>query len=169
MLELEVVIEAPAWRTTLPGARSIGRRAALAAFDAGDPGIEEPMEASVVLADDATVRALNRRYRRWDEPTNVLSFANARDSETLVPQPPGEPRPLGDVVVALETVVAEAAAEGKSLADHLSHLVVHGMLHLLGYDHRTDAEAEEMERLEIQILAHLGVPNPHAPVDDRKR
>ncbi|MGF1641217.1 MAG: rRNA maturation RNase YbeY, partial [Rhodospirillales bacterium] len=123
-------------------------------------------EVSVLLSDDDTVRRLNRDHRGQDRATDVLSFPD-EGGRRAVPPPADRPLVLGDIVVAYQTVAAEAAAEGKSLADHLSHLVVHGMLHLLGHDHRIDAEAAAMERLEAGILATLGVADPYA-VEDRR-
>ncbi len=113
-------------------------------------------EANVVLADDALVRTLNRTYRGKDAATNVLSFPFAAS--------PGseETGHLGDVILAQETVLKEAAAQGIPAEHHLQHLVVHGLLHLIGFDHETDAEAAAMEQLETRILAELGVPDPYA-------
>jgi probable rRNA maturation factor len=109
-----------------------------------------------VLADDASLRALNRSYRGKDAATNVLSFP-------FQPAPGGcAVRHLGDVVLAAETVRKEAAEQGIPPAHHLQHLVVHGLLHLLGFDHDTDARAEAMERLEAQILVTLGIADPYA-------
>jgi len=134
------------WRRSLPGAPTLVRRAARAALAAAG---ETPAEISFALADDAAVRVLNRDYRGKDKPTNVLSFES------------GERPFLGDVVLALETVLAEAESQGKPAADHVTHLVVHGVLHLLGHDHETPAEATTMERLEVAVLAGLGVPDPY--------
>lgn len=131
--------------------------AAAAAAVAGHPRCRRARgaEACVVLADDALLRSLNRRYRGKDAPTNVLSFPFRC--------PPGaEARQLGDIVLAAETVRNEAAEQGIAPVDHLQHLVVHGLLHLLGFDHDTAAEAEAMERLEAQILAALGIADPYA-------
>nr|WP_245593605.1 rRNA maturation RNase YbeY [Azospirillum halopraeferens] len=137
----------------------MAERAALAAL-AGAQYDDGPAELSVVLADDALVHRLNREYRGKDKPTNVLSFAL---TEAEGPDPdPAAPTLLGDVVLARETVEREAAAQGKSAADHLVHLVVHGTLHLLGYDHEEDAQAEAMERLEVTVLAGLGIADPYA-------
>jgi probable rRNA maturation factor len=113
-------------------------------------------QACVVLADDRLLRSLNRSYRGKDAPTNVLSFP--------FPHLPGsgEVRNLGDVVLAAETVLNEAAEQGISPAHHLQHLVIHGLLHLLGLDHDTDAGADDMERLEAEILATLGIADPYA-------
>jgi probable rRNA maturation factor len=122
-------------------------------------GAARGAETCVVLADDALVRSLNRDYRGKDAPTNVLSFpfqALPGSDEAV------EQRELGDVVLAAETVLREAAEQAVSPAHHLQHLVVHGLLHLLGFDHDTDAEADDMERLEAEILATLGIANPYA-------
>ena len=118
-------------------------------------------EVSVALSSDANVRKLNATYRGFDKPTNVLSFPPA--AGMIVP---GAPRFLGDIVLAAETVMAEAEARDMPPADHLRHLVVHGLLHLLGFDHETDDEARRMERLETTLLARLGVPDPHADALD---
>jgi probable rRNA maturation factor len=128
-------------------------------------------EACVVLADDMLVRSLNREYRGKDAPTNVLSFpfqqpARSAPSRAIGPDA-AEPRHLGDVVLAAETVSRESDAQGIAPAHHLQHLVVHGLLHLLGFDHDTDARAEVMERLEVQILATLGVRDPYAAAEGR--
>ena len=119
-----------------------------------------PCELSLVFADDATVQALNAEWRGKDKPTNVLSFP-------AFPLKPGDKLPplLGDVILAFETVAREAAEEGKPLDHHVSHLVLHGFLHLLGYDHETDADAEVMEALETRILAKLAIPDPYAVID----
>lgn len=112
-------------------------------------------EIAVALSSDEAVRALNARFRGQDKPTNVLSF----------PAPPGfgsaMSAPSGDIVIAYETVVSEAADECKHLHHHLAHLTVHGLLHLAGHDHDDDAEAERMEMLERRILASLDIPDPY--------
>jgi probable rRNA maturation factor len=113
-------------------------------------------DVAVVLTDDAAMHALNKRWRGQDKPTNVLSFptqACARGEE---------PAHLGDIVIAFETTAAEAEREAKPFAHHLAHLAVHGYLHLIGYDHETERDAETMEQLETKILAHIGVPDPYA-------
>lgn len=147
---IEVEIEADAWTAALPEAETVVRRAATAALGtvAGD--------VVVLLTDDGAVRDLNARFRDKDRPTNVLSFPAP---ETAEPH-------LGDIVLAYGVCADEAAAQGKSLADHLSHLVVHGVLHLLGRDHEDDAEAEEMEAEEREILAGIGVADPYASEQD---
>ncbi len=110
-------------------------------------------DLTVLLTDDEAVRDLNSRFRSKDAPTNVLSF----------PAPQTAHPHLGDIALAHGVCAAEAAAQGKRLADHLSHLVVHGVLHLLGYDHQADAPAEAMEAMERHILADLGVADPYRP------
>ena len=130
------------------------RRAAEAALRDGEA---PPSEIAVVLSDDEHIRELNKHHRGMDKPTNVLSFPSAR-----LKTPAGTPRFLGDIVLAYETVTREAAEESKTIENHLSHLVVHGVLHLLGYDHEDDDEAEIMEARERKILANLGIPDPYA-------
>lgn len=117
-------------------------------------------EASLLLGDDSQIRALNARYRQFDKPTNVLSF----------PAGPGSPQAyLGDIILARETVCREAEEAGKPLADHVAHLIVHGLLHLAGYDHETDREADEMEALEREILARLDIGDPYAESEAEER
>ncbi|MDR3440422.1 rRNA maturation RNase YbeY [Telmatospirillum sp.] len=152
------------WGLALPEAEALCRRAALAALagaaEALPPVAEERLEISLVLADNAMVQELNRQYRGQDKPTNVLSFAALDDEDDVLPE--DGPLLLGDVILAFETTAAEARTEDKALADHLAHLVVHGVLHLLGYDHLEEDEAEEMEAAERSILAGLGIADPYA-------
>jgi probable rRNA maturation factor len=148
--QIDVEIEDAAWTGALPDAESLALTAALAAL-----GSEPSRPLVVLLADDAAVRALNAQFRGKDYATNVLSFPAA-------PQPgPTAAQPLGDLALAFGVCAAEAKAQGKPLADHLRHLVVHGVLHLLGHDHEDDAEAEAMEALEREILSALCVPDPY--------
>jgi probable rRNA maturation factor len=152
---IDVEIRDARWLADLRTARALCRRAALAAL-AGARQSRTPAALAIALANDATVRVLNRDFRGKDKPTNVLSFpADAR--ATL----PGEPRFLGDIVLARQTVAREARQQEKRLAHHLTHLVVHGVLHLLDYDHETAADTQRMESLEVRILAQLGVPDPY--------
>ena len=146
---IEVVIEEKAWRAAEPKARALARAAAAATLKA-----EQRREADVaiLLAADARLQALNAAFRGKDVPTNVLSFPG-----------PGAGDHLGDVALALGVCAREAAEQGKTLAAHLQHLTAHGVLHLFGYDHETDADAEAMEARERQILATLGVADPYAP------
>ena len=132
--------------------------AAHAAFAQALPAVPASYEVTIALTDDAEMRDLNRTWRGKDEPTNVLSFP-AGDA-------PGESGALGDVVIAFETTNAEADSAGVPLSDHVSHLVVHGVLHLLGFDHLNDAEAEQMEDLERKALASLGISDPYGHEDE---
>lgn len=147
---IDVVIASTRWRKA-PQAETIVRRAIAAAA----PAPARKAEIAVTLTGDRTIRALNRRWRRQDKATNVLSFPSP-------PQGRGTPRHLGDLVIAYETVAAEARAANKPFDHHLAHLAVHGFLHLLGYDHESNRDAEEMERRERRILARLGIPDPYA-------
>jgi probable rRNA maturation factor len=118
--------------------------------------IQPSDEICVTLSDDRSVAALNGRWRGKGAPTNVLSFPAPRHSGT------DTARFLGDIILAFETVEREAGGEGKTIEDHVAHLVVHGLLHLLGYDHMTDDDAQIMEALEIRALATIGVADPYA-------
>jgi probable rRNA maturation factor len=150
------------WGAACPAVEELARTAARLALNRGMTGWQTPLprriELGVTLADDATQRRLNRDWRGIDRTTNVLAFP-AWDPEPR--RPPEVPVLLGDVVLAFETVAREAENQGKPFADHLAHLIVHGVLHLLGHDHRTEAEAAAMESLEADILANLGVPDPY--------
>lgn len=152
-LDISVSAAAPPrlWRG-LPRARAIARETIAAAASESRAAPAEGAEVSLCLADDATLRALNARWRGIDKPTNVLSF----------PAADGAGRHLGDIALAFETLEREAGELGVPLADHYRHLVAHGFLHLIGYDHETDGEAERMEALETRILARLGAANPYA-------
>jgi probable rRNA maturation factor len=153
---IDVAVNAAAWTKSLRTPAAIARKAALAALSAAGP--KRAAEVSIALTTDAAVRKLNRLYRGKDKPTNVLSFPAGIDPADL---PRGTPLPLGDVAVAFGVTARESKSEDKSVKAHLSHLVVHGVLHLLGYDHETDADARIMERLEKRILARLGISDPY--------
>ncbi len=112
---------------------------------------KQSYEISILLADDVKIQQLNKTYRGKDKPTNVLSFPAEEDNAGM----------LGDVILAYDTIQRESAEQNKTFEDHCKHLLVHGILHLLGYDHEEDAEAEEMENTEITILKTLGVKNPY--------
>jgi probable rRNA maturation factor len=157
-LSVTILDEAGDWSAF--AIREAAIRAAAAAL-AAHPRCEEAQaaEACVVLADDALLQSLNRTYRGKDAPTNVLSFPFEGAPGAV------RPRQLGDVVLAVETIRNEAREQGVAPIHHLQHLVVHGLLHLLGFDHATEAQAEVMERLEAQILAALGVPDPYAAAE----
>jgi len=152
---LEFVQSEPRWRRALP-ARRLAREVVAAAAAESGAIFARGAEMTIHLADDAALRALNQTWRGKDAPTNVLSFPAATAAAVA------DARLLGDVFVALETLEREAADEAKPLADHFRHLVAHGFLHLLGFDHQTPAEAQAMERIEVRALARLGVADPYA-------
>jgi probable rRNA maturation factor len=154
----EVLVVADCWQSE-PDAEAVIRRAIAAAAGSVDEDVADA-EVAVMLTDDAGIRTLNCNWRGIDKPTNVLSFPAL--------QPEGAwkvgdaPRMLGDIAIAYETLRREADEEQKPFDHHLSHLAVHGFLHLVGYDHDNDADAETMEALEQDVLAQLGIPNPYA-------
>jgi probable rRNA maturation factor len=152
-LSVEISVPSNLWRG-LPRARTIARETIAACVDevAGSP--REGAGVSLFLCDDARIRELNARWRGLDRPTNVLSFPSAGGGV--------EAPELGDIALAYETMVREAETSGITLADHYRHLVAHGFLHLMGYDHQTNEEAGRMEALETRILARLGVADPYA-------
>lgn len=153
-IAIDLSITSAAWKRALPSVASVARRAAQAALAQSGKRIGAA-ELSLVLANDATVRDLNARWRGKDASTNVLAFASEE------PPVKGKPVLLGDVVLAYQTVAREAREQHKRLADHLRHLVIHGVLHLLGYDHMKATPAKRMEALETRILASLGVADPY--------
>ncbi|MDF1791752.1 MAG: rRNA maturation RNase YbeY [Thalassobaculaceae bacterium] len=155
-VDLDVSIAAPAWGESVDDIPALAETAVEAAL--ARAGVSGAVEVSVLLTDDAEQRDLNRDHRGKDSSTNVLSFPAGF-------APPAGPRPLGDVSLALETVLREAGEQEISVADHLTHLLVHGTLHLLGYDHDDARDAEEMEALEREILAGLGIADPYADGD----
>lgn len=161
---VEVAVECREWRRACPKAATLAKGAAVAAFRVAVAEARlspaDRVVIGVTLTDAAHQRELNRTWRGRDASTNVLSFSLAGADEP----PSGAPLLLGDVVLALETVAAEAADQNKPLADHLRHLVVHGVLHLLGQDHEAAAEAQAMERCETAILSQLGVPDPYRDI-----
>jgi probable rRNA maturation factor len=157
-ITVDIAIEAEAWGEESRW-RPLAEKVAAAVASRDELIVPDEAELSLVLTDDARIRLLNRDWRGFDKPTNVLSFP-AADADDDDPGPL-----LGDVIVAHETMAREAAAEGKSFDDHVAHLLVHGLLHLFGFDHETDAEAEEMEALETEILAGLGIADPYADGD----
>lgn len=169
-LVVDVSVECGGWSEGIPGAVDAcadGLAAALEFIPGDLPGIE----VSVALVDDHAIRDLNKRFRGIDKPTNVLSFPalGAEELEALGrgARPPGVPPgvavTVGDLALALETLQREAAAQGKEPLAHFQHLLVHGFLHLFGYDHMDDMQAEVMERLEARILGQLGLPDPYDP------
>ncbi len=146
---IDIETEATAWTDALADAEALVLAAAEATL-ASEGAVGEGV--SFLLTDDQAIRDLNRRFRQQDKPTNVLSF----------PAPQNPERFLGDVALAYGVCAREAAEQGKPLKNHLQHLVAHGVFHLLGYDHETDVQADEMEGLERAVLAGLGIPDPYA-------
>ena len=152
-VEIDLSVEAGDWPDEAALTRLVDRAVSAAFAETSAAG---PSELSIVFSDDAHIRTLNAGWRGKDKATNVLSFP-------AFPLPKGGKLPpmLGDIVLAAETVAREAALEEKPFENHITHLVIHGLLHLLGYDHETDAEAEEMEAIERAALARLAIPDPY--------
>jgi probable rRNA maturation factor len=159
--ETEVLIVAECWAAEADAEtivhRAIETAASMVDADTGDA------ELAVMLTDDSGICTLNKNWRGQDKPTNVLSFPALQP--TGAPSPDDAPRMLGDIAIAYETTRREADEEQKPFDHHLSHLAVHGFLHLVSYDHENDTEAEAMENLERAILAELGIPDPYADRD----
>lgn len=151
-MPLDLAIEDEAW-AILPNLELMAEQAVAAALQMGEKG----KIITLLFADDETMQDLNKDWRGKDQPTNVLSFPAPTDQII----PPGELPLLGDIVLGFETCAREASDAGKSLADHTCHLIVHGVLHLLGYDHVDDQQAETMEAAEIKILSTLNIVNPY--------
>jgi probable rRNA maturation factor len=160
---LDILVDVPGWTTAFDDIEAVCRRAVEAAM-AMAPEDRRDHAVSLLLTDDETMRRLNRSYRGQDKATNVLSFPAAFEpnGEGAVPHR-DDPPLLGDIALGLEAAIREAEDEGKPLADHVCHLIVHGTLHLLGYDHEDDADARIMEHLETRVLAGLGVSDPYHP------
>lgn len=170
-LTIELTIEPDDWRGPFPQAEAICAQTLTLACAAAlhDAAVPSGVEVSVALLDDAAMHDLNRRFRQQDKATNVLSFPALdglqlkRLGQGLTPpgQVPGAPVALGDIALALETVMSEAVAQNKEPEAHFRHLLVHGFLHLLGYDHIEADDAAGMERLEATILARMGLDDPY--------
>lgn len=170
--DIDVVIEDEGWHAIIDSARpeewvrlTAARTFALAMNHAPETTLQNrPVMFSVILADNAMLQELNRDWRDKDSPTNVLSFAmNEGDALTL---PPDIALPLGDIYLARETILSEAESQARSVQNHTRHLIIHGVLHLLGYDHIDDDAAEIMQTLECAILAQFGIEDPYIlPLD----
>ncbi|HKN30017.1 MAG TPA: rRNA maturation RNase YbeY [Roseiarcus sp.] len=154
-LSLDISTSSALWRG-LPRARALARETIAACVAESGFAARAGSQVSLCLTDDEEVQTLNARWRGIDQPTNVLSFP-AAPAERASDAPM-----LGDIALAYETLAREAEESGAALADHYRHLVAHGFLHLIGYDHQTDEEAERMQELETRILARLGVADPYA-------
>lgn len=150
-IDIDIAVPDPRWLEALRTARAICRRAVSAAIEGSGKRLPAHVSIAIALDSDSTVRRLNRTYRGYDKPTNVLSFPN--DAGDF----------LGDIALARQTVLREAREQNKRPADHLTHLVMHGTLHLLGYDHEQgERQARRMERLETRLLAAMGIDDPYA-------
>jgi probable rRNA maturation factor len=156
--QTEVLVTADCWQAE-PGAEAMIHRAIEAAAEIADADTGDA-ELAVMLTDDTGIRTLNSNWRGIDKPTNVLSFPALQPEGAW--KPGDAPRMLGDIAIAFETMRREADEEQKPFDHHLSHLAVHGFLHLIGFDHENDVDATEMESLERDILADLGIPDPYA-------
>jgi probable rRNA maturation factor len=159
--EIDVTISEPEWKASHLDVETIARTAMTYTLEmAVLPKMlrDRALEVSIVLANDDLIQVLNRTYRNMDKPTNVLSFA-AIDADSPVPK--GEPYPLGDIILSYQTLDREAKEQDKFFKDHFTHMIVHGTLHLLGYDHQDDDEATNMETLEIRILQKMNIQNPY--------
>lgn len=159
-LSIDIIVQSPQWDAVDVTAILQG-----ALCEAAATLSTNPAELAIVLTDDSAIQAFNRQWRHVDRPTNVLSFPakswpGGRGSRSVQ-----HPIPLGDIVIAYETTLKEALSESKPFSHHVAHLAVHGFLHLLGYDHENDGDAETMEGLERSILAHLGIADPYGRRD----
>ena len=171
-VKIAVLIETPAWRKRLPEVaahvRKFARAAMKAALDDGmpTPSLRRPWSLAILLADDAALRELNRDFRGKDKPTNVLSFPAWEGMPT--PAKAKEAINLGDIALSYSVTSAESVKQNKRLADHLAHLTVHGVLHLFGYDHLDQSQADDMESLERAVLARRGISDPYVLRPARK-
>ena len=154
-LQIDIQMQSPLWDAQPLAAQTIRAAIGAAASILSTAG----GEVSIVLTNDSAIRDLNRGWRGIDKPTNVLSFPVS--SQTIS----GETRLLGDIVIAYETLERECDDENRIFLHHLAHLAVHGFLHLIGYDHQTDVQAEEMEGLESKIMMRLNLPDPYRSRD----
>jgi len=143
----DIVVESELWQAEPHAEATVSAAIAAAAAHSTRSG-----EVSILLADDSAVREINRQWRGLDKPTNVLSFPAA--------DTPATRGHIGDIVIAYETLQRECETEGRLFLHHLAHLTVHGFLHLMGYDHETDAQADEMERLESRVMIAMNMPDP---------
>ncbi|MFO1131680.1 MAG: rRNA maturation RNase YbeY [Hyphomicrobiales bacterium] len=154
-MTVSIDVEDQAW-LELHGLEPLVRACVEAAL-AGTEYADGACEVAVLFTDDDAIAAINGEWRGQNKPTNVLSFPTPDD----LPVPEGEARPLGDIVLAHGIIARQAGEQDKTLRDHTAHLIIHGTLHLLGYDHETEAEAQEMESLETRILKGLGISDPY--------
>lgn len=159
MLSISFLIEDDAWKPLLAKERAFFRKALKTAFSHLYLP-KKKFNVAVLLTNDASVQRLNKEYRGKDKPTNVLSFPQQEDLNEILAANDNDLE-LGDIVLAHQTIKAEAKEQKKTMKDHTTHLLVHGLLHLCGFDHVTDEDAKEMEKAEIAILAKLKIKNPY--------
>lgn len=159
-LTIDIIFESPLWAKARLSARKHVQTVLDTTWEsiAKRPKTIMP-ELTITLTDDAQIKILNRDYRDKDKPTNVLSFPMFERMDDI-PKNAGSV-PLGDIMIAFETIKRESIEQDKTLSDHFTHMLIHGFLHLLGYDHIHDNDAKTMESLEIKILKKLGVANPY--------
>ena len=158
-IEVDILSDEPDWGKARLGLKTLVPEVLDLAYRTLPKKPAAPLEITVTLSNDAQIKVINREHRGKNKPTNVLSFPLW---ETLAEIPASKDAvPAGDIIIALETMKREAVEQDKSLKHHFCHMLVHGFLHLLGYDHMTDSEAEEMETLETKILKKLGIKDPY--------
>lgn len=175
-VKIDVLIETPAWRRRLPEVAAHVRKFARAAMKAAladgaaAPSLRRSWSLAILLADDAQLRELNRDFRGKDKPTNVLSFPAWEGMPTPAKAPAKikEAVNLGDIALSYSVTSGESVKQNKRLADHLAHLTVHGVLHLFGYDHLDQSQADDMESLERAVLARHGISDPYVLRPARK-
>ena len=148
MIKISVIVAQGSWQSHL-GAPRVWSKAVAQVFEAA--GLKDRGSCTLMLTNDEAVEKLNLTFRKQNKPTNILSFPGGGEDLAY----------LGDMAMAFETCQREAALEGKSFKDHATHLLIHGLLHLLGYDHEQEGEAEEMEALEVKLLATMGIGDPY--------
>ncbi len=159
-VQIDILIEDKKWGKARLGVKTLFPLVLETACKTLPEKIKVPLEVTVTLSNDKAIKILNRDHRGKNKPTNVLSFPLWESRDDI---PTGRDAvPIGDIIIAFETMAREAVEQEKSLKDHMAHMLVHGFLHLLGYDHMNDAEAEEMESLEVKILKKLKIKDPYA-------
>lgn len=166
--QLNILLDEPLWEKALPQVQKTADIVFLQSLDYVKKqeeidflNTDKKICINLSLSNDTEVHKLNKEFRHMDKATNVLSFANIDDENFIANLPEAETIELGDIIIALETMEREAAEKQISLHDHFCHLLTHGILHLLGFDHQTDEEADYMEGFEIQILKNLNINNPY--------
>lgn len=165
--DIEVLVKNPGWKKDLPEYEKICRTACTAALNSRELYQHaSDTEISIMLTNNKEIQKLNKTFRKINKPTNVLSFPSENLTPSLMSNlKTSSPLVLGDIILALETIKKEAKEQGKKLENHVTHLIAHSTLHLLGYDHEKSEDAEIMEALEIRILEELGIANPYEIMD----